>query len=587
MHTEQERATARTRLAIILTLSTLPIACGDDDGDDDNATTETETDASTTDDPTLTSSPTSNTDPDSSSDDDAATEPATDSGDTTTGTEATLLERVVAGLGGAEPLDALVAFELTVSGERSVADEGADPANPVIPASTYETTVSLDIANAGLRLDVARTITFEGLGLPLNSSEILSGQLGVTEGVDNLFMAPGGPMLSDRWSSTWRQQRLFNPHLWIKDAVADTSIATETGAEDFDGRPHEKLELEGTVRPITLWVDSETDLVSRLTTLESSWLRRDVEVEVVFADWQASDGGVLFPNQVTVLIDGVVMAEETRSAVTTEIQFGAETFAIPKDSGATYVEEDAARGERTHTILQQFVSTGLPFFGLQTLVAAEELADGVWNLTGGTHHSLLVEQDGGLVLFETPLYEPRCLALLDWVDTNLPGQEVTHAVVTHYHVDHSACARTLVARGATLVVGEGSDVVWDEVLAAPSTVDPDELEANPVANPPIEYVPNGGSFTIEDGSRPVTVYDLENEHAQDMVLPFVETGGVALVADIFNPGQPVQLFGPAGAQAILDAMEAHGILGAVNIVAGAHGFGTATVADLQAVAGGG
>ncbi|HET6584016.1 MAG TPA: hypothetical protein VFG69_11220, partial [Nannocystaceae bacterium] len=440
---------------MILTLSALPLAaCGDDDGDDDNATTETETDADTHD-TTDGSNPTTTLDPDSTSGD-AATEPMTDSEGGTTESTATLLERVVTGLGGAEQLDALAAFELTVSGVRSVADEGPDPANPIVPASTYETTVSVDIANEGLRLDVARTLTFEGLGLPLDSSEIISGQLGVTEGIDNLFMAPGGPMLSDRWSSTRRQQRLFNPHLLIKEAVADPSIATEAGAEDYDGRPHEKLELEGTIRPITLWVDSETSLVSRLTTLESSWLRRDIEVEVVFADWQASDGGVLFPNQVTLLVDGEVIGDETRTAVTTTIEFPAETFAIPKDSGATYDEELADRGERTHTILQQFVSTGLPFFGLQTLVAAEELADGVWYLTGGTHHSLLVEQEGGLVLFETPLYEPRCLAMLDWIDTNLPGQEVTHAVVSHYHVDHSACARTLVARGATLVVGEGS-----------------------------------------------------------------------------------------------------------------------------------
>jgi glyoxylase-like metal-dependent hydrolase (beta-lactamase superfamily II) len=578
-------------LAIVLTMLSLPVAgCGDDDGDDDNATTDTETETNTDatdDDPTSITDPTSDTEPDTSATD--PTGETTDSATTdssSTGTQASLLERVVEALGGAANLDALVAFELQTSGTRWAADEGADPSDTVLEASTYDATISVDIDDDGVRLDFERLVTFAGLNLPLTFSEITSGQLGVVTGVDNIFFAPAGPMPSDRWSSTVRTQKLLNPHLWIKEAVADPSLATETGEEEYDGRSHELLELAGSVAPITLWVDSETGLVSRLTTLENNWLRRDVAVEVVYAEWQASDGGVSFPNRVTMLVDGHEIADETRNAVTTTVEFRPETFEIPKDSGATYVEADAARGERNHTILQEFMSIGLPNFGEQTFVASSEIAPGVWYLMGGSHHSVVIEQDEGLVLLETPLYEARCVAVLDWIDENLPGQSVTHAVVSHYHVDHAACGRTLVARGATLVVGEGSDVVWTDVLMAPSTVEPDELEQNPVADPVIEYVPNNGAFTIEDGTRPITVYDLPNPHSDDMVLPFVETGGVAFVADLFNTGSPGQLFGPLGAQVILDAMEQHGILGAVQIVAGAHGGGTSPLSDLQDVAGG-
>lgn len=587
MHTTSAR-TAPTRLGLVLTALAWPIGgCADDSSADDNAGTETGTDSGSTTDPTLTSS--SATDPDSSTSVDpttsSATEPATE--ETTTGAPASLLERVVTALGGAEELDALVGFELTVTGSRFAADEGADPADPVIPGSEYDATIAVDIDDEGMRLEWTRTITFAGLNAPLGYTEIISGQLGVVEGVDNIFMAPDGAMPSDRWSSTVRQQRLLNPHVWIKAAAADPSLATEPGTEDYDGRPHDLLELAGSVRPITLWVDAETDLVSRLTTIENSWLRRDVPVEVTFADWQPSDGGVLFPNEVTLRVDDHVIAQETRTAVTSTIELLPGMFTIPKDAGATYVEEDAARGERNHTILQELMAIGLPNFGVQSFVASEEIAEGVWYITGGSHHSLVIEQEGGLVLLDTPLYEARCVAVLDWVDANLPGQQVTHAVVSHYHVDHAACARTLVARGATLVVGDASDVVWDDVLMAPSTVEPDELELSPVANPAIEYVPNDGSFTIEDGTRPVTVYHLPNPHSADLVLPFVEAGGVAFVVDLFSTGAvPAQLFGPVGAQAVLDAMQQHGILGAVDIVAGAHGFGTSTVADLQAVAAG-
>jgi len=212
------------------------------------------------------------------------------------------------------------------------------------------------------------------------------------------------------------------------------------------------------------------------------------------------------------------------------------------------------------------------------VVTPIQLAPSVHHVTGGSHYSIVVEQENGLVLVETPLYEARCQVVLDWAEAEFPGKPVTHAVVSHYHVDHAGCARTLVARGATLVVGEGSDVVWTDVLAAPSTIDPDELSALSV-EPMIEYVPDGGSLVLDDATAPVTVYDAPNGHSDDMVIPLVD--GIIFVADLFNPGSPTQLISD-GPQDLLDALELHGLTGAVEVIAGAHGFGTATIADVQA-----
>lgn len=570
----------RSSVLFALSLALAVTACGDDgsaqedDGSSSSGSESSGSSSPTASDPTVVDTsggPTTAT----STDDGSST-----AGESTTGAGATLLERVVAGLGGEAALLGLEAVELEVSGSRWASDEGVTPRESTVPASDYAATISIDVGAASMRLDQQRTLTFAGLGLPLSYAEIVAGQLGYVDGVDNLFGAPSAAMPSDRVASTVRQQQLFNPQLLVRAAIDDPSIATELGAQEYDGRPHELLQLEGTVRPIVLWVDSETDQVSRLTTVENNPLRRDVELEVVFDGWAASDGGVWFPNALTLSIDGNVIAEEARAAVTTDVALDPALFELP-DPGE-YVAADAARGERNHGFLQEFISIGIPLTGEQTFVAPVELAPGIWHLTGGSHHSMLIEQSDGLVLFETPLAESRCDALLDWIDDTLPGATVTHAVVSHYHIDHAACARTLVARGATLVVGEGSESLWTEVLAAPSTVEPDALELDPVADPPIEFVPDDGAFTIDDDVRPVTVYDLPNPHSTDLVLPYA--GGFGFVADLFSPGQPVQLFGPVGAQVVLDALELHGILGEVTAIVGAHGSGTATVAEVQAVA---
>ncbi|HWB75644.1 MAG TPA: MBL fold metallo-hydrolase [Nannocystaceae bacterium] len=563
----------RIAAALVLPL----FACADDSGgQSDEASSSSSSTSPTTTSPTATSvEPTTTTTADSSEGSTAAAS----SSESSSGGEVTLLERVALALGGAEELAALDGFVLTAEGTTRNADEGATPDDTIVDGSAFAIDLSVDVANAGWRLDHERTITFAGLGLPMQYSEIISGEIGAIDGVDNLFGAPGGAMPSDRWGAIVRRQQLLHPQLLVIAALADPGIATDLGPADLDGVAHDRLAITSEVAELVLWIDPATDLPVRLTTLENNWLRRDVELQLDYDGWAASDGGVLFAAGATLAIDGEVLHEETRSAISTTAELAPALFEIPPEATSTLDEAAAARGRMNHSLLLEFQGVGIPAWGFQVQVAPVVLAPAATHLTGGTHHSVIVEQANGLVLLETPLYEARCQALLDWAATEYPGKSVTHAVVSHYHVDHSGCARTLVARGATLVVGEGSDVVWTEVLAAPSTIDPDELSANPVA-PTIEYVPDGGSFVIDDASAAVTVFDLPNSHSSDMVLPFVESAGLVFVADLFNPGTPAQL-SPDGAQSLLDAFELYGITGQVDAIAAAHGFGTATVADLQ------
>ncbi|MBX7080426.1 MAG: MBL fold metallo-hydrolase [Nannocystaceae bacterium] len=567
-------------LVPVFALALTAAACGDDG--DPNAADESSSTGSA-DASSDTTAPGSDSDSASTSTT-GADGSSSDGSSGTTGDEASLLDRVVAALGGADALSSLSTIALQAQGSRWSIDEGDTPRQTTVPASDYDIALTWDLQAQGLRLDVARTLTLFDLGLPLSYSEIVAGPAGYIDGVDNLFQAPSAPMLPDRVAATVRQQQLLHPQVLLRAVLADPSGVRELGAIDLDGRPHERLQLPGSVRPIVLWIDSETDQISRLTTIENDPLRRDVEVAVDFVDWQASDGGVAFAGEASITVDGIVIASETRSGVSTTTAPPPDAFTLP--ASAPEDPDEAARGERNSMWSQSFVGAGIPLAGLQTQVVATEIAPGVHHLWGGTHHSLVVEQSGGVVLFETPLYEARCVAVLDWIDANLDGAAVTHAVVSHHHVDHAACARTLVARGATLVVGTGAESVWDEVLAAPSTVEPDELAANPVDDPAIEIVPDGGEFTLDDATNPVTVYDLENPHAADLVLPVVEGAGVAFVVDLYNPGFPFQVFGPVGAQAVLASLELHGALDAVSLIAGGHGFGTATLAELQAAAGG-
>ena len=58
---------------------------------------------------------------------------------------------------------------------------------------------------------------------------------------------------------------------------------------------------------------------------------------------------------------------------------------------------------------------------------------GVFYLTGGTHHSVLVEQDDHLVIVEAPQNEARSLAVIAKAKETAPGKPIRYLVNTHTH----------------------------------------------------------------------------------------------------------------------------------------------------------
>ena len=60
----------------------------------------------------------------------------------------------------------------------------------------------------------------------------------------------------------------------------------------------------------------------------------------------------------------------------------------------------------------------------EVVVESEEVADGVWHLTGGSHHSALIEFDDFLALVEAPQSEARTLAVIEHARGLQPGENV-------------------------------------------------------------------------------------------------------------------------------------------------------------------
>jgi glyoxylase-like metal-dependent hydrolase (beta-lactamase superfamily II) len=480
-------------------------------------------------------------------------------------------------MGGKDAVAGLTAFTIEASGTRYMPGEGYDPEDPAQYVGDFTATVNYDVADANLRIDYVRDIAFLGGMFNTTFSEILAGDLGYVDGTESIFGAPAGDMKSDRWAAILRQQRLLNPHLIVQDIIADESIVKEGGVQLHDGRVYNLLIVDDPVAPLTLFVDNLTGKLTKIETIENDYLHRDVDLTVFYNGWQATSDGPRFPLEVFIAVEENILHHEKRGAITVGGPLDTALFEFPDGAMPMFVAEDAARGEATHQFHSAFAAVGIPLDGLQTFVMANELAPGVFHLTGGSHHSMVIEQDAGIVVIEAPLYEYRSEAILDWIEMNMPGKPVTHVLATHHHDDHTAGLRTFVANGTEVVVGEAAVKFFAEIFVAPSTVIPD---AQSLANkkPDITAVAQGDSITLDDPTHPVVAQAITSTHAKDMLIFYLPSDGVVFVSDIYSPGQPANPFGAAEVyNAIVDnAFD-------VTTLAGGHG-GVGTFDELEMIA---
>ncbi len=482
-------------------------------------------------------------------------------------------EKLFAAMGGKPVLVGLKTLTLTAKGSRGVIDEGYLPDDPAPVAATFEEQLTWDLENKHLALSYQRAVSFP-FANSFTYRELLRADGGWRTGNDNIFGVPEGQMASERWASARRQQQLLHPEVLVRELASGKLTGRDVGVGVLGGVLHHKLEVADSVAPFTLWIDVGTGRLDKLTTIENEHLHGDVEVAAYFSDWTQVTGGLLLPERAVLTVGGETIHEEQRAQIAINQTLPAGSLDRPA-GGQPVNGDEAKRGERSHQFYEMFAGLGIPLAGGQTAVVGNEAAPGVWFVTGGSHNSLVVEQENQVIVVEAPLYDARSQAVLTWIGQQFPGKPVSHVIATHFHGDHSAGLRTFVSAGATVVAGDAALGLYRKVFAARHSIEPDTLARTP-APAKLRGVEPGEVVTLADqgeGDNAVRVYTVNTTHAADMVVAVA--GGVLFVSDIFSPGFPPNV---AALRELRDAITENEI--DVTLIAGGHG-GTATLQQLD------
>jgi len=281
--------------------------------------------------------------------------------------------------------------------------------------------------------------------------------------------------VAERLTQIW-----LTPHGFVK--AAETNKAAVKG-RTISFVAHGKHRVSGTV--------GADNLVQSVSTTIANPVLGDMPVEVAYSDYK-DYGGVKFPSRIVQKAGGF----PTLDVTVTEVRPNAARIDVPP----TAVRDAKPPAVRVET---------------------QKLGDGVWYLTGGSHHSVLVEFKDHLAVIEAPQSDECALAVLAEAQKTVPNKPVRYVINTHHHFDHSGGVRASVARKLRIVTHRGNEAFYKKTFRGGS------------------YVTVADKRVLTDGQRSIELHHIQGSpHNEASLMAYLPKEKLLVEADVYSPAPP-------------------------------------------------
>ncbi|HEU5256033.1 MAG TPA: MBL fold metallo-hydrolase [Vicinamibacterales bacterium] len=327
----------------------------------------------------------------------------------------------------------------------------------------------------------------------------------------NVPPMPGAPAAPAPDAAPERMLAIWStPTGFVKAAMANNATTKPNGTgTDVAFTVGGKYKMEGTIN-----ADGQ---VEKVRTWIDQPIVGDMLIETTYSDYKDFGGGVTRPSHLVVTQDGFPSLDLTISAITAN---PAVDITVPDNVKA--------------------------FQPPPINVTSQKLGNGVFYLTGGTHHSLAIEMADHIVVVDTPNTQARGEAVLAKAKELIPNKPVKYVVTSHHHWDHLGGIRAAIAEGATIVTHESNKAFIEHVAMTEHTIRPDrQSEVKKAAV--VQTIGDDGQLT--DGKRVIELHRLQGyEHTGDMLVVYLPADRILGEPDAFTP--PAQAGTPLIAPAV-------------------------------------
>jgi glyoxylase-like metal-dependent hydrolase (beta-lactamase superfamily II) len=401
----------------------------------------------------------------------------------------TELERIARAMGATN----LRSIEITGSGLNYAVGQSAVPGAPWPRFNVKSFTRAVDYQAGALRDEYVRTQGEEpprgGGPQPIRGEQrqlfLMSGDYAWN--VVNDAPVPVPITLAERRFQLWT-----SPHGVIKAALANKGTVKDR-VITFSIPGH--MNVRATV--------DHKRLVEHVQATIPSAVLGDLPIEIRYSEYR-DFGGVKFPTKIEQSASGFPSLDVTISGVRPNAPLD-----VPVPEGVRQATSPYAR------------------------VTSEKVADGVWYVTGGTHHSAVVEMNDHLVVVEAPLNDERALAVLAEV-RGLSPKPIKYVINSHHHFDHAGGLRAVAGEGITILTHEVNRPFFARVLGTPASVSPDHLTKSGKKGA-VEGVRE--RHVLSDGTREMEIHRIAgNAHHDGLLMVYLPKERLLIQADAFTPG---------------------------------------------------
>jgi glyoxylase-like metal-dependent hydrolase (beta-lactamase superfamily II) len=487
-----------------------------------------------------------------------------------------LIDESAAAMGGWAAINAIKSHEIITAGADLEPMQAVKPDGEPRTINRFSQGIIVDFDKERMRLTFDAVREYPNTQ-PVKFVEVINGEAGVLETQDAKGNTVREPLHPSRLATRLRDVRRL-PIRLLQTAKSGSDLTRVEDKRDGGKTIHVIRYKDGDL-PVEVHFDSFNKLPLRVIYTEDDPIYGDTLNELAFAEWR-DYSSVRLPQVMAVFLNGNKIREERARNIINNPRYDEAGMIVPDD-----IKAQPAVGE---AIISQWplrrvvMGVGYQDYGREQKVEFVEVAKGIYQVKGSTHHTLAVEMKDYIVVVEAPLFEERSVAVIKALEAKIPNKPIKYLVMTHFHIDHSGGIRAYAAKGATIVTQEDNVPFVKAVLSRAKTIRPDSLAKAGNATPNIEGAKNVKSLT--DGERTIELREIPNPHSSGMLVAYLPQEKIVFVSDLFTPGTPVD---PTNTNGVNNAAALYTALRGANLtvdrIVGGHGE-IAPIRDLEKVA---
>jgi glyoxylase-like metal-dependent hydrolase (beta-lactamase superfamily II) len=464
-----------------------------------------------------------------------------------------VLDRAVDAIGGEEALRSIETVRLQLEGETWPRLQMPTPQPPFTGGFMRETLL-IDFKNSRLRLEQQT----QGGGFENHNSIIITAGEGTTFDHRARTATPIPARQSNQQQFIQYYRRI--PNLILRQAIDRTNSLRSLGRDTFDGRQHDVFTfVMPDTQQVAVYVDSQTQLVSKYELITVDPLTGEDASEIVFGDYTTLGKSRVPQSWNQRLAGDAVSKFKLRAEINPSINDA--NFAAPTGS---FVKVDALPDALKEEV--------------------EKLADGVFvlhNVAEQNYNTLAIAMKDHIVVIEAPGSSAGAERALKQIKEAIPGKPVRYVAMTHHHSDHIGGLRSFIAEGAKVITTPANRGIVEAIAAAPQI---DRLAKNP--RKPEFLLIEGGKRVLSDGTQTVELIDIgPHPHAKEMVIAYLPQQRLVFQGDLFFVPANEAPQGPPQASTVSFAKRIKELNLAIERIASVHGR-TVTFAEFQKAVGG-